>query len=74
MTYRAKATYPHIAQDRAVLGLRARLQELAAADGATPDWSTLRVVGPGEVVGTRGMVSYEWTATVEVQQEFARYV
>lgn len=30
-----------------------------------PDWSTLGVAGPTQVMGARGIVWYEWTATVD---------
>jgi hypothetical protein len=66
MTYRAAVAYPCIDHDRAVATLRARLREMAARGGAPAvEWSTLRVVGPDEVVGAHGRVWYEWAATVE---------
>lgn len=39
---------------------------LAQDDGAVPDWATLRVAGPDEVVGRHGVVWHEWTAEVDV--------
>ena len=38
---------------------------MALADGAYPDWSTLKVEGPVEVPDLRGRAWFEWTATVE---------
>lgn len=67
MSYRATAALPYLDHQRAVTGLRGPLAKLAAEHGATPDWSTLRVAGPDEVIGARGAVWYEWTATVDGQ-------
>lgn len=69
VTYRTTATYPYIANgDRALAALRGNLRVAAARDGAVPDWSTLHVTGPTEVVGARGFVWYEWAATVDSQE------
>jgi len=38
---------------------------MALADGTHPDWSTLMVEGPVEVLDLRGRAWFEWTATVE---------
>lgn len=66
MTYRATVAHPCIDHDHAVATLRARLRDVAARSGAPAiEWSTLRVAGPDEVVGTGGRVRYEWVATVE---------
>lgn len=75
MTYRTTATYPYIADaDRAVADLRGQLRIAAMNDGAAPDWSTLRVTGPTEVVGARGIVWYEWSASVDSQEIAAHYL
>lgn len=76
MTYRARAAYPYVDRDRdrAVSGLRAQLRELAAAEGAAPDWSTFHVAGPDQVIDLHGIVCYEWTAAVDAQLEEARYL
>lgn len=66
MTYTATAALPYVDADRAVSGLRGQLRMLADGDGAVPDWATLRVVGPDEVVGRHGVVWYEWTGAVDV--------
>ena len=65
MTYRAAAALPYSDTARATAGLRGRLRIMALADGAHPDWSTLRVAGPVEVPDLRGRAWFEWTATVE---------
>jgi hypothetical protein len=64
MTYAAKAALPFPDAQRAVSGLRGQLRLLIANDGRTPDWETLRVTEPVEVIGQHGRVWYEWTATV----------
>lgn len=74
MTYRAKTALPYQDQVRAVSGLRGHLRKVAGDDGATVDWSTLRIDGPHEVVGANAVVWYEWTAIVDEQQEPARYL
>jgi hypothetical protein len=38
---------------------------LAQGDGAVPNWATLRVAGPDQVVGRHGVVWYEWSAEVD---------
>jgi hypothetical protein len=66
MMFRAAVAYPSIDQDRAVSELHRRLRDMAAREDAPAvEWSTLRVVGPDEVVGAHGRVWYEWVATVE---------
>lgn len=72
MTYRAKAVLPYKDADRAVSGLRGHLRTLAAEEGATVDWSTLRTGGPDEVMGRHGITWYEWVASVDRQDEAAR--
>lgn len=74
MTYRAKTALPYQNHERAVSGLRGHLRKLAADDGATLDWSTLRIDGPHEVVAANAIVWYEWTATVDEQHEPVRYL
>ena len=64
MHYKAAAAVPYVDPARAVSELRGQLRVLAGIDGATPDWPTLRVDGPVEVIGVQGRVWYEWTATV----------
>jgi hypothetical protein len=64
MRFEAAAAVPALDPHHAVHDLRLRLRRMATAAGATPDWSTLAVEGPAEVVGTDGRVRYEWTAIV----------
>lgn len=66
MTYTVTATLPYVHAARAVSGLRGQLRMLAQNDGALPDWASLRVAGPDEVIGRHGVVWYEWTAAVDV--------
>jgi hypothetical protein len=50
---------------RATSALRAELRRIIDADGwAAADWSTLRVVGPVETFGPRGVVHYEYRGSV----------
>jgi hypothetical protein len=65
VTYTAIAALRHVDAVSAVSELRGELRELAGVDRTVPDWATLRVVGPDEVVGDRGQVWYEWTAAVD---------
>jgi hypothetical protein len=74
VTYRTTASYPDIDPAPAVAALRGCLGTVAARDGAVPDWSTLRITGPTEVVDPCGRVSYEWVASVEDRNEAARAV
>ena len=37
---------------------------MAAAAGATPDWTTLDVTGPMELPGAEARTRFEWTASV----------
>ena len=39
---------------------------MALAGGGTPDWTTMVVQGPTEVVGLHGRTWFQWTATVTV--------
>ena len=74
VTYKATASYPYRDSERAVAALRGELRMVAARDGAAPDWSTLRVNGPTEVIGARGVVWYEWTPTVDTHDVPAHYL
>lgn len=75
MTYQAKVAYPYAAEsERALAALRGHLRAAATADGAVPEWSTLHVTGPTQVIGARGIFWYEWTATVESQQFAGHYL
>lgn len=74
VTYKATASYPSIDSERAVAALRGDLRMAAARDGTAPDWSTLRITGPTEVIGAQGRVWYEWAATVDGRNEPARYL
>lgn len=65
MTYTATAALPYGSADRAVAGLRGQLRLLAANDNTVPDSTTLRVIGPDEVVGGHGVVWYEWHGAVD---------
>jgi hypothetical protein len=64
--YRAAAALPFDDRDRVTAGLRGQLQVMAAAAGADPDWSTLRVDGPARRSEQHGAGLSEWTATVVV--------
>lgn len=67
MTYTASAALPYFDAARAVSGVRGQLRLLAAADATAPDWDTLRVTGPDEVIGLHGRVWCEWTAAVDAR-------
>jgi hypothetical protein len=67
MMYRAAAALPWSDRDRAVAGLRGQLRVMAVAARATPDWKTLVVDGPSEVVEPRGGTLYEWRGEVRVE-------
>ncbi|MCZ2860562.1 hypothetical protein [Blastococcus sp. VKM Ac-2987] len=64
--YRAAAALPYDDRDRVTAGLRGQLRVMAAAAGADPDWSTLRVEGPARGGEHRGTGLSEWAATVVV--------
>ena len=64
--YRAAAALPFDDRDRVTAGLRGQLRVIAAAAGADPDWSTLRVEGPVRGGEHRGTGLSEWAATVVV--------
>ena len=66
MIYRAAAALPHDDRDLATADLRGQLRLMAVAAGGTPNWSTLEVRGPVQVVGLHRAVWHEWTATVSV--------
>ncbi len=52
----ATTAYPDVPGVSATMALRGHLQELAAAADGVPDWSTLVVMGPSEVIGAHGRV------------------
>ena len=62
--FTARTALPYLDEVRAVSGLREELREQAAAHWQVPDWSTLEVTGPTEVVGASGRTWYRWAATV----------
>jgi hypothetical protein len=64
--YKAAAALPHDDRESATVGLRGQLRIMAAAGGATPDWTTLAVAGPTEMAGTADGTRFEWTARVAV--------
>lgn len=64
--YRAAAALPFDDRDRVTAGLRGQLSVMAAAAGAHPDWSTLRVEGPARGGEHQGTGLTEWAATVVV--------
>jgi hypothetical protein len=72
MEYRAAAAVPLIDPGRAISGLRGQLRILADVDHAIIDWPSLQVAGPVEVVGARGQVWYEWTATARAIEPSAQ--
>jgi hypothetical protein len=72
VTYTATAALPYVDAPRAVSGLRGQLRILAQGEGAVPDWATLRVTGPDEVVGRHGVAWYEWTAAVDASRPDGR--
>jgi hypothetical protein len=61
---RAAAALPDDDRQRAVGELRSQLCTMAGAAEATPDWTTLTVTGPVEMVGADDAARYEWSATV----------
>jgi hypothetical protein len=65
--YKAAAALPHDDRESAAAGLRDQLQIMAVATGATPDWTTLAVAGPTEMIDPAYRTRFEWTASVAVQ-------
>jgi hypothetical protein len=65
--YQAAAALPHRDRSRATEGLRDRLTIMAVAAGLTPDWSTLAVTGPTEMIGTQQGARFEWTGRVAMR-------
>jgi hypothetical protein len=65
--YQAAAALPHDDRRSAAAGLRGQLQIMVMAAGATPDWTTLAVVGPTEMAGAADGTQFEWRASVAVQ-------
>lgn len=74
MTFRAAAALADDDPRRAVEALRQQLLVMAAAEGATPDWTTLTVTGPELMVGVEEDARYEWTACVAVRTEVSTEV
>jgi hypothetical protein len=70
--FTARTALPYLDEVRAVLGLRGELQEQAAAHWQVPDWSTLELMGPTEVVGASGRTWYRWVATVTAKASAAQ--
>jgi hypothetical protein len=64
--YKAAAALPHDNRESAVDALRGQLRIMAVAGRATPDWTTLAVVGPTEMAGAEDRTRFEWTASVAV--------
>jgi hypothetical protein len=62
--YHAAAALPHQNRGRATEALRDQLTIMALAAGLTPDWSTLAVTGPTEMIGTQQGARFEWTGRV----------
>jgi hypothetical protein len=67
-TYTAKAALHFPEAHRAVSGLPGQLRLLISHDGRTPDWETLRVTEPVEVIGQPGRIWYKKTATVQAER------
>jgi hypothetical protein len=65
--YKAAAALPHDNRKSATAGLRGQLQIMAMAAEATPDWTTLAVVGPTEMGSAADGTRFEWRASVAVQ-------
>jgi hypothetical protein len=70
--FRAAAALPDDDPQRAVEALRRQLLVMAAAEGATPDWTTLTVSGPAAMAGAEADARFEWTATVTVREEVSK--
>ena len=64
-TFSASAALPYDDLDRATGSLRDEMRHALASVDEAPDWSTLEVEGPIEVMGASGRTWYRWTATVE---------
>lgn len=69
MDFRAAAALPDDDPRRAVEALRHQLLVMAAAEGASPDWTTLTVSGPALMAGAGEDARYEWTASVAARTE-----
>ncbi|WP_139220542.1 hypothetical protein [Trujillonella endophytica] len=67
MQFAARVSLPVLDEARAVFGLRGDLREQAARHWQVPDWTTLDVTGPTEVVGASGRTWYRWKATVDAK-------
>jgi hypothetical protein len=70
VTFHATVAHPYADREHAVSGLRDRLVAVTArASAGTPDWSTLVVGDPQEVVDDHSRTWYVWLATVETSLE-----
>jgi hypothetical protein len=74
VTFRAAAALPGDDPRRALEALRQQLLVMAAAEGVTPDWTTLTVSGPTVMAGADEDARYEWTASVAVRTEVSTEV
>lgn len=66
MILRAAAALPFDDRERAIDVLRDQLRVMAAAEGGTPDWTTLTVAGPSEMAAAEEETRFEWAASVAV--------
>jgi hypothetical protein len=64
LIYRAAVAMPQDDRVVATDQLRRQLRIMAAAAGATLDWTTLAVTGPMEIPGAEAATRFEWTASV----------
>ena len=62
-TFRATVAYPYDNQDHATAALRGALRLKVPAEPG-PDWSTLQVTGPEELIDARGNVWFEYRGEV----------
>ncbi|MGY1739584.1 MULTISPECIES: hypothetical protein [unclassified Blastococcus] len=72
MRFTARVALPRPDEGRALAVLRGELRDQAAAHWRVPDWGTLEIDGPVEVVGASGRAWYRWAAAVEAQELSAR--
>lgn len=65
--FRTTTALPYAHLSGATSALRAELDRQIAADDewTGADWSTLRVIGPFETFGPRGVVQFEYRGSVE---------
>ena len=64
MIYQAAVALPHDDRVVATDQLQRQLRVMAAAAGATPDWTTLAVTGPTDMPDAEAWTRFEWTASV----------